>query len=110
MMDRLSLVMDWGSMHGSGVVNRGGMVSLGDSLVMSGGTVMGSSHVVGLVMAHNVSLSLVSHMDGVLDVMDRGVVRLVDVSDMRVLSVVGLRRFVGGLVVGLHSLVLHNRD
>ena len=62
-----------------------------------------SSDMMGLVVMNGSSLVLL--VDGVLDVVDGSVSGVVDVGDVRVLSVTRLWSLEGGLVMSLHGLV-----
>ena len=53
---------------------------------------------------------LVLLVDGVLDVVDGSVSGVVDMGDVRVLSVARLGSLEGGLVVSLHGLVCNHGD
>lgn len=61
-------------------------------------------------MGNNVCLSLVLHMNWVLDVVDGSVVGLVDVGGANVLSVVRLGGLVCWLMVSCNCLMLHDWD
>lgn len=96
------LVVDGGSnVMGCLVVDRG------DSGVVSSCTVMSASNVRGFVMGNDGGLML--NMDGVLDVVHRGVSSGLVMSDVRVLGVVRLGHFlVNGLVMSSNRHVLDN--
>ncbi len=91
-------VVNWGSVVGL-LEDWGGVVDFSDSLVVSSGAVMGTSHVMRFIMGDNVCLSLVLHMNWVLHVVHGGVVGLHDVGGANVFSVVRLRGLVCWLVV-----------
>ena len=91
------LVVDWGD----------SVVNGSDSLVVSRGSVMGTSHVVRLLVVSNGGLVL--NVDGVLDVVHGGVDQRLVMSDMRVLGVVRLGHLgVDGLVMSGLRLVGDN--
>ena len=80
---------NWGSMVDFSLMMNRGVIGCSDSLVVSRGAVMCTSDMMGFTMGNNVSLSLVLHMNWVLDVVNGSVVAgLVNVGGANVLSVV----------------------